>query len=305
MKTPDEIRTDLLQKTRKGAWASFAVGAWIEVLTACGFKVSRANRGADATVTVTAPNGEVVVVKKNPTYKTLSMGWFVVPGIHAPTVEDEEEAKCECGEPWPCANGESYTDHTSIHAWAARQGVDLKTAAARVLGVPTIEEEQAEKEYKARDWTHTGTCAICSQNVKMEEGGARQVLVLHGFRRPGHGATEGQCFGRGYAPYELSSQACVDYLAQVVLPSLKDSQTYLVRLKTGDVEVITCNVRSAVAVKKGDPLWAKTVAREIACTEQEIAARTAEQVLFQRRVEDWKLAELPEVVMARRFGSAR
>jgi len=299
----NDARTELLQKARKGAWASFTVAGWEEVLTACGFNVSRAGRGPDATVTVTAPNGEVVVVKKNPTYKALDMGWFRVTGTHAPTRGDEEEPECECGEMWPCAGGEPFTSYTSIYDWAAGQGVDLKVAAARVLGVPTVEEERALRDYKARDWTHTGTCAICQQNVKMEDGGARQVLVLHGFRRPGHGSTEGQCFGRGYAPYELSPQACVDYLARVILPSLKNAADYLARLKAGEVDVITLPARGPAApVKKGEPMWSRAVEREIGRTEWEVADLTKDQAHLEKKVADWKLAELPEVVMARRFG---
>jgi len=163
----NDARTELLKKARKGAWASFTVAGWEEVLAACGFNVSRTGRGPDATVTVTAPNGVVVVVKKNPTYRALDMGWFRVPGVHASTRWDGEDEECKCGEMWPCAGGEPFTSYTSIYAWAASQGVDLKVAAARVLGVPTVEEERALKEYKARDWTHTGTCGICYQNVKM------------------------------------------------------------------------------------------------------------------------------------------
>jgi hypothetical protein len=299
----NDARTELLKKARKGAWASFTVAGWEEVLAACGFNVSRTGRGPDATVTVTAPNGVVVVVKKNPTYRALDMGWFRVPGVHASTGWDGEEKECKCGEMWPCAGGEPFTSYTSIHDWAASQGVDLKVEAARVLGVPTVEEERAQKEYKARDWTHTGTCGICYQNVKMEDGGARQVLVLHGFRRPGHGATEGQCFGRGYAPYELSPQVCKDYLALVVETDLARQRTYLEDLLADKVDEISDPVRTAWApVKKGEAMWSRAVEREKALTERKIAALLAEQALFQRRVESWKLADLPEVVMARRFG---
>lgn len=298
-----EPLTGLLQKTRKGAWASFTVAGWEEVLTACGFKVSRAGRGPDATATVTAPSGEAVTVTKNPGYKALTLSYFKVPGVHSSTGWDGDAEECECGETWPCDGGESFTSYTSIYDWAAGQGVDLKVAAARVLGVPTVEEERALKDYKARDWTHTGTCGVCYQNVKMEDGGARQVLVLHGFRRPGHGSTEGQCFGRGYAPIELSPQACVDYLAVVVAPDLARQQDYLDLLRADKVEEISDPVRTAWApVKKGDAMWSRAFEREKVLTERKIAALLAEQALFQRRVESWKLAELPEVVMARRFG---
>ena len=86
--------------------------------------------------------------------------------------------------------------------------------ASEALGLPTPEQEREEREAKKRDWTNTGTCACCGANVKMDSTGK---LVLHGYKRPGYGYTEGSCFGVGYEPYERSTKGAEDYKAQLQL----------------------------------------------------------------------------------------
>ena len=87
----------------------------------------------------------------------------------------------------------------------------LAERAAAELGMPTTEEEDREREYKARDWTNTGTCPCCSRNIKIRDG----RMVLHGYERPGIGHTIGSCFGCGYEPYERSAQGTCDYRGHV------------------------------------------------------------------------------------------
>ena len=53
-----------------------------------------------------------------------------------------------------------------------------------------------------------GHCAICMR----EQVVRHDVMVLHGYQRPGHGYIIGNCFGVDYKPYEVSAEACVAYL---------------------------------------------------------------------------------------------
>lgn len=53
-----------------------------------------------------------------------------------------------------------------------------------------------------------GTCPVCEHQQKITPRGA---MVLHGYRRPGDGSIEGDCFGVGLPPYEVSSEGCVKY----------------------------------------------------------------------------------------------
>lgn len=62
-----------------------------------------------------------------------------------------------------------------------------------------------------RTQENTGTCPCCFLNVKLKNG----YTVLHGYKRPGDGATSGRCFGVGYPPFEVSREGTRDYLAVI------------------------------------------------------------------------------------------
>jgi hypothetical protein len=49
-----------------------------------------------------------------------------------------------------------------------------------------------------------GECQICEQIQKLR----KKELVLHGYKRPGHGYIVGDCPGVGHPPYELSCERC-------------------------------------------------------------------------------------------------
>jgi hypothetical protein len=49
---------------------------------------------------------------------------------------------------------------------------------------------------------NAGTCCWCGLVMKVRG----DTLVLHGYKRPGHGWIEGQCPGTGTKPYELSPE---------------------------------------------------------------------------------------------------
>jgi hypothetical protein len=62
-----------------------------------------------------------------------------------------------------------------------------------------------------RTLENTGTCPICGTNVKMSGG----KMVDHGFTIR-HGWQEGNCFGVGYDPIEVSDEGVVAYRAMIL-----------------------------------------------------------------------------------------
>lgn len=57
-----------------------------------------------------------------------------------------------------------------------------------------------------------GTCGVCERRIKLTlQADGRMALVHHGYRRPGYGHIEGDCFGVGYEPHEHSPKAAADY----------------------------------------------------------------------------------------------
>lgn len=73
--------------------------------------------------------------------------------------------------------------------------------------------------------TTLGTCPICEREIAVESN----LLVHHGYERPGHGRIVGDCFGAKRAPYEVSTTTCESYqrLRRVMLTNAQDHLAYL------------------------------------------------------------------------------
>ena len=137
-----------------------------------------------------------------------------------------------------------------------------------------------------RTVANTGTCGYCFQNVKLKNGST----VLHGYRRPGTGVTEGQCQGRGLAPFELSVEA-TELHRQDLEDVIRQQTGYLQRLKDGKIQsVYDYNQRE---VKSTDPYWPQQLRIAIERTEREIEALEEEHKVFQTLVGHWKVRPLP------------
>lgn len=58
---------------------------------------------------------------------------------------------------------------------------------------------------------HIGFCPVCTRDLKVHD----RTLVLHGYRRPGHGFIQGRCFGSHREPHELSPKCAEEWLRGV------------------------------------------------------------------------------------------
>lgn len=72
-----------------------------------------------------------------------------------------------------------------------------------------------------------GTCQGCFKDQKTRDG----RLVLHGYKRPGHGYILGNCWGHGYAPYQISCERTKQFLDECVRPALPRALQALDRLQ--------------------------------------------------------------------------
>ena len=185
MNLAESATKSLLLSFRKGATASFKVQDYVDVL-ACvpgwDIKVTKGEGKASRTivsVVVTAPSGASVTEVKEPGRKWLTM-------------YDAEQLMREEG---------------------------LREAVSQVLGLPSYEEEQADKKMYgvANDLSNAGTCPCCFSVQKLDDG----VMVLHGYQRPGDGYTHGRCYGVGRKPLEVSSEGVVAKLEKLTRPSLE------------------------------------------------------------------------------------
>jgi hypothetical protein len=134
-----------------------------------------------------------------------------------------------------------------------------------------------------------GTCAICNNSQVVRKGG----MVVHGYQRPGHGYIIGECFGVGYAPYEISADACVAYVP--VLEAHKTKfETNLKNLVDGKIKEFRetkHNWRTRqdeiIVVKKGEPRFAEILKMEINSAERQIEYVTSDIKEMNRRIKEW------------------
>lgn len=169
----------LAAKFRKGATSSFKLKEYKAVLEPIGFKVEVTKKDGRAVlaVTFTAPDGETLVAAKTATSRSVLF----------------YEATRFCNE----------------------HGAGEAVSAA--LGLPSLEEEQAEKQvYGVQyDLTNAGICPACFRVQKLDDNGG---LVLHGYQRPGDGYIHGSCYGVGHKPLEVSVEGTKAYLEKLLVP---------------------------------------------------------------------------------------
>lgn len=105
----------------------------------------------------------------------------------------------------------------------------LQTFRTRILARTT---ETMMKETVTR---YLGTCQICEQEQKLHDG----KMVHHGFKRPGHGSIEGDCYGVYAVPYQVSCDLVKKYLS-VVSEQIVSAEARLLALETpGTVKTLT------------------------------------------------------------------
>jgi len=169
-------------------------------------------------------------------------------------------------------------------------------------------EEHKPAEARSRDGT--GTCPVCFANVKIKPQGSTFAIVLHGYKRPGHGRTEGKCFGVKYPPFELSPEGTKVYLAHFVAPKRKQAEEYLTKLQSGQVTEISQQGTwgKPVVIKPDSPSWERTLKSEIGYAQKEIEWFKREEDDLGRLVARWKEIPLPkegDSLFAVRFASVK
>lgn len=170
-----------------------------------------------------------------------------------------------------------------------------------------------------------GTCPCCFGAFVVKRG----VMVLHGYKRPGHGYIIGNCPAtHTYKPYEVSCEGTVA-MRDLALGALKNAREYLKKLQKGEVvEFQVERERSAVEnmpfgqrrrlthseryetviLRKGDGQkyhsWdvQEWYFRVLAQREQETARRInhieSDAAFLNQKIVDWKPVDLTEKLKA-------
>jgi hypothetical protein len=177
------------------------------------------------------------------------------------------------------------TEVLRIHEAYASQLIAMKDkiVKGRKLG---------ERKTPERTLDHTGTCAICGKNVKMDKDG---LLVDHGFTID-FGQRAGHCFGCGYEPIELSPKALKDYLEKVLEPWKAQRRAYKEGLHEAHDIVSSFRYdahRKPRVFNEEDPLFATVKQEEFRRVEREINAVTARIIGVKTQITTWAPKALP------------
>lgn len=140
-----------------------------------------------------------------------------------------------------------------------------------------------------------GTCQACFGEYKVDEARAR--LVLHGYRRPGHGFVVGSCLGVDAPPFE-HEHALTDQVIASHRTAAAGRRDDLEKLRTGTTTRLTR--RFAVhnpetrrdeprteTVEPGHEHWERTLAVAIAQAEADARHHEAVAAFLQARVDAW------------------
>lgn len=174
-----------------------------------------------------------------------------------------------------------------FHHWAMAHGI--QEAAARALGLPTVEEEKAAKAKAKHNAKPGKTCPVCERKHQLHN----DRMVHHGYQRPGDGSgIIGDCFGVGYLPYEVSDEGCHAFKA-VLLRKQENVQEFLARLRSGQVKSLLLNEGTIknpklVTVSVGDPKFQAELKSAIFEKEAEIESIKYLVSRMDELIRDWK-----------------
>ena len=149
-----------------------------------------------------------------------------------------------------------------------------------------------------RTLDNTGTCShpMCSMNVKLRKGGK---ITDHGYRILWN-SQQGNCFGVGYDPIEVSTEGLV-----AVLESCEDGRKNLIRqitaLEAGP-ETLTINKKISFVYnapykdftyEKGTPDYNTLLANRLRETKRNLEYCERDITMCQDRLDTWEAKPLP------------
>jgi len=147
---------------------------------------------------------------------------------------------------------------------------------------------KAPEAYVPRTRESTGSCSVCFQNIKIRG----EVIVLHGYKRPGTGQAQGSCEGVNYPAFELSVKGTKHYLEDLLKPRLPKEEDRLKRLKKG--EYSTLFLPGDREVNRGEPRWEVELKKAIDDAEASVETLKESVKVYSKLVSNWKERPLPK-----------
>jgi len=149
---------------------------------------------------------------------------------------------------------------------------------------------ETPRQTPVRTLDNTGTCSCCSMNVKLKDG----KIVSHGFTIR-YGWQQGVCFGRGYAPFEVSPEGAVAYNEMLgnMLVRISLNKTNLIA-KRPDLEIRDRHTGKVTAtLQDGHKNYDRVLEGRVREMEAEIRQIEFEIGHFTKKIATWTPGVLP------------
>lgn len=145
-----------------------------------------------------------------------------------------------------------------------------------------------------------GTCQACFGEFKVNEGSHQ--IVLHGYKRPGHGYIVGNCAGTDHAPFEYDTALTVQIIASH-RSAADTSRAYKEKLETGKVTKLIRywqdydrqtfrTIEKQEEVEPGHKHWDSTLRGAIGRAEANITYHTRVANFLQSKVDAWTRGQI-------------
>jgi hypothetical protein len=152
------------------------------------------------------------------------------------------------------------------------------------------ERKKLEKEERAR--VGKATCSCCFGPFMLlprAKKGDRSLpgVVLHGYKRPGQGYLEGECFGNGWPPFELSSEGTSAYLVHLD-DLLKSLEKFHGRLERDEVDTLIVGFQAHLRADTPPEKWAIYLRDAIQHSTFEVRNVTGVRDLVKKKLGSWE-----------------
>lgn len=168
------------------------------------------------------------------------------------------------------------------------KAMKVLVSVAKKAGIEQRKRERNRAAAKAREGRE-GTCQICEGRQIIQPTGAnKSTLVLHGYKRPGHGYTIGNCYGYHRLPFEVACDALKEWVA-LLANEVATTKELLAKLpERTTLQVSGGWKKPDVDIGPDDPRWDAAMKAKKWELESELRIQTHEHARQAERLANWK-----------------
>lgn len=183
-------------------------------------------------------------------------------------------------------------DGVTLEQWLTKNHFQDQVLDALQMESYEAETERKRQERDERARVGKATCPCCFgpfMLVPRAKKGDRSMpgMVLHGYRRPGVGYLQGECFGNGWPPFELSSDGSRAYLVHL-RAALEDLKESLGRLERDEQDTLFIGLNAYKRDETAPDKWAGYLKTSIGQRKSEINEVTRVIGVVQKNLNSWE-----------------